>query len=372
MSRLSDLLACPRCRDPLREEDGDLRCPCSRYPVVDGIPLLTEWARGRRFTVEEVLARHRPPPRTIIEKVLRRLSPGAGRIRRALARPGATFLRLAPELGRATDLDYFRYRFSDFFYIGTCALMTAARQGPVLDLGCGAGHVQFALSKRLPPGEIVGLDISFTLLYLARRFVAPGRHFVCADGSSRLPFRDGVFETAVCVDAFRYLPDRDLAAGELQRVARGPLLLSHLSDPAFHGRGEQPSLEPSRYLEMFSARQPRLYVDQDILDRFLQTRTLDLTKPGHGLSEAISLVAGVEPRVYAGADYFVGGPNLRLNPVYEALDGRLRRRLLAPRHEAACRAYGELLPFELDRIPDAPTPELVRRFVFIDLPPAYC
>ena len=73
----------------------------------------------------------------------------------------ATFLDLAAALGRTADLNYFRYRFSDPTYLATAALLTPLARGPLLDLGCGAGHGIHALLRRLPRSVVAGLDANF-------------------------------------------------------------------------------------------------------------------------------------------------------------------------------------------------------------------
>lgn len=374
---MPELFACPDCAAPLKNEGALLRCGCAAWPVVADIPLLTPWAKNRRFTVEEVLARFLPPPDGLAGKILRRLFPGTGALAGAIANRDATFIDLAEALGRTSDLDYFRYRFSDLSYLSTAALLTPLSRGPLLDLGCGAGHLAAAMFRRVPKSLVVGLDFNFTLLYLARRFVAPSALYVCADGAGRLPFVDGAFEASLCADAFNYLSDRSRAAKELLRVTRGPLLLSRLADPSFRGRGAFEPLEPAAYLELFAARSPRLHRDRDLLENFLTTRTLDLSKPSGGRDDVLTLVAGVDAAVHPGADYFVRGD--RLNPIYEATeDGdrlQLRRRFLSEKFSAVLAGAGDVLPETLtvtrEQIASA-DPDLVRRFVLLDLPPNYC
>src|SRR5215831_17296063 len=116
---MPELFACPLCREPLTRELDALRCPCSSFPVVDGIPIFTPWARNRSFRLEEVLARHLPPAEGLAAKLLRRLLPATGKISDDVSNRDATFLSLAETLGRKSDLEYFRYRFSDLSYLST-------------------------------------------------------------------------------------------------------------------------------------------------------------------------------------------------------------------------------------------------------------
>jgi SAM-dependent methyltransferase len=365
---MPNLLACPSCRNLLTREPALLRCSCATYPVVDGIPVVTEWAKNRTFRVDEVLARHLPPPTGFAAKLVGKLLPPTGRIEAAILNRDATFLQLAEALGRVGDLDYFRYRFSDLSYVASAALAAPLSRGPVLDLGCGAGHLVSALAKRIPKGLIVGLDLNYTLLYLARRFLAPDALLVCADASARLPFCDGAFEAAISADVFQYLPDLTTTAAELLRVTRGPILLSHLWTK------DRP---PDRYLELFAARKPWVCGDRDLLESFLRTRSLDLTRPPAADEESLTLVAGLDRGVIPGADYFLSGTTI--NPVYEVREeeGRLRlqRRHLSDAYAAAYRKYGEHFPESLtvtrEQIAER-DPELVRKFVLLDLPANYC
>jgi SAM-dependent methyltransferase len=364
-----ELFACPSCQGALTREHDRLRCACSAWPVVEEIPILAPWARNRSFALEDVLVRHLPPPSGLAGRLLRRLLPPVGAIQKAIFDRDATFIDLAAALGRTRDLDYFRYRFSDLSFLTTAALLTPLSRGPVLDLGCGAGHTLHALFRRIPRSMVVGLDLNFTLLYLARRFVAPSALYVCADASERLPFRDGAFESALSADTFQYLADRATAASELLRVTRGPIVLSHLDGASFPGDGGPAA--------PFSSRSPRLYREREILETFLERRELDLRTPGASKDDAVSLTAGVEPRVYPGADYFVSGT--ALNPIYEVREEgdalHLKRRFISDRYAEAYRNFDKHLPESLTVTKEqvaAGDPELLRKFVLLELPANYC
>ena len=373
---MPELFACPSCRGSLTREPDRLRCGCSSWPVVEEIPIFTPWARNRSFALEDLLVRHLPPPQGLAGRLLRRLFPPVGAIQKVIFDRDATFIDLAAALGRTRDLDYFRYRFSDLSYLSTAALLTPFSRGPVLDLGCGAGHMVHALFRRIPKSLVVGLDLHFTLLYLARRFVAPSGLYVCADASGRLPFRDAVFEAALCADTFKYLADRSTAAGELLRVTRGPIVVSHFYDPSFQGEGVPAPLEPDACAALFTARSPRLYREREILDTFLERRELDLRSPGASKDDVVSLTAGVEPQLYPGADYFASGT--ALNPVYEVREEgnrlHLKRRFISDRYTEAYRKLDPYLPESLTVTREqlaAGDPELMRRFVLLDLPANY-
>jgi SAM-dependent methyltransferase len=369
---MPELLACPVCTGPLQNEGPRLRCGCGSWPVVSEIPVLLPWARNQTLTAGELLARHRPPAEGLADKILRRLVPGAGALEKAVSRRDATFLELAAELGRTRDLDYFRYRFSDLSYLATAALLTPLARGPLLDLGCGAGHGIHAMFRRVPRSLAVGVDANFTLLTLAKRYVAPAALFVCADAAARLPFRDGAFEAALSADTFQYLPDGAATARELLRVTRGPVLLSHFYRPAAPA-----SFDAQAAVKVFADRSPRLHDEDAILETFFARRELDLSPPAPERDDVVMLTAGLEPKLYPGADYFVSGT--ALNPLYEVREEgdllHLQRRSLSEKHDERLRKYEAWLPGTLtvtrEQIASA-DPELVRKFVLLDLPPNYC
>lgn len=374
---MPELLACPDCAGTLRSEGNLLRCGCATWPILAEIPILTPWSKNRTLTLEQVLARHLPPAPHLVGRIIRRILPGTAAIERAISDRDATFMDLAAALGRTRDLDYFRYRFSDLSYITTAALCTPLTKGPVLDLGCGAGHMIRALFKRLPRTLLVGIDLNFALLYLAKRFVAPEALFLCADASARLPLRDGCIESSLSADTFRYLPDWRRAAQELQRVTRGPIVLAHLSDPHSQDRTLFTPPDPVACVEMFSGRGPILHGERKILAAFLKRRELDLSPSASPAEGAVSLTSGIEPRVYPDADYFVSGSSL--NPIYEICedgnDLQLSRRAISERYSEIYKEYDDQLPERLRVTREQITsrdPELVRKFILLDLPPNYC
>lgn len=94
----------------------------------------------------------------------------------------------------------------------------------VLDLGCGPGTSAFGMLDRIADAEIVGLDLSHTMLFLAehwRKREPNGARceFVRADATS-LPFNDHSFD-AVTGHSFLYLlPDANAVLREVKRVLK--------------------------------------------------------------------------------------------------------------------------------------------------------
>lgn len=94
----------------------------------------------------------------------------------------------------------------------------------VLDLGCGPGISAFGMMDRVPDIDVVGLDLSRTMLFLAdqwrkREHNGHRVEFVRAD-ALQLPFADQSFD-AVTGHSFLYLlPDAEGVLREVKRVLR--------------------------------------------------------------------------------------------------------------------------------------------------------
>ncbi|MGA4845365.1 methyltransferase domain-containing protein [Streptomyces sp. G5(2025)] len=102
----------------------------------------------------------------------------------------------------------------------------AVRAGSrVLDVGCGPGYLLSELRGDIgPTGRIYGIDISESMLKLARDRCVPATEAASVDLRSgraeEIPFPDASFDAAVAVQVYEYVEDIERALGELFRVLR--------------------------------------------------------------------------------------------------------------------------------------------------------
>lgn len=104
-------------------------------------------------------------------------------------------------------------------------LEDAARPGTaVIDVGCGAAN-SYAPAIAARAGSYVGVDVSSAAVELARAAGVDARKI---DDAGDLPFADGSFDVAICVEVFEHLMRPDGAAREIHRVLRpgGELVFS--------------------------------------------------------------------------------------------------------------------------------------------------
>lgn len=142
-----------------------------------------------------------------------------------------SFRREFDSVDKTTDpRDFVEYldtiRGTDFFQEikrRTLALMDPRPGDVVIDVGCGTGEDVRALEARaVPDGRAVGLDISATMIAMARersRTQGSPAQFVLGD-VHRLPFEDASFDGVRAERLLQHTPDAGAALREMARIAK--------------------------------------------------------------------------------------------------------------------------------------------------------
>jgi SAM-dependent methyltransferase len=275
-----------------------------------------------------------------------------------------------------------------------------AKDGPVLDLGCGMGHLTWSIGRKVGPGSAIGVDVEFGALYFAANLIAPSVSFICTSADCRLPLADGSFGAVVSSDALHYFMHRTTVTAEIERVLRpdGVAMLigvrnrlcSHVHPPArFY------PLAPAECRELMRGLPCRLIPDQDSLARYVRRLPPDVdrlwTDRELAAEPKISILATRRESLF-GATEFSEWPHaegrLGLNPLYRIAPGeststvQLQRSYptdFYERENVESKAY---LPEQVTVSSDTltalregrQTPEvgdLVNRFVALGLPDCY-
>ena len=277
-----DLLRCPECGgdlayEPITQHDdtagncGLLRCACFVYPVLDGVPVLTQERLAHRSISDDRVVAGGPLPEDLAGLIdagraldglvslltfpvcpwplnrvgaLRRLSLRGPhhtlglayrkrRIRRMLARREtltaedwlAAFYWHAP--APFDPFNYFFFRFGQPRHLAALALLATlpACNKPILDLACGYGHMLHYLTNCAARHAAIGLDQNFHQLWVAKHYVAPEASYVCADAEQPLPFKDGTLAASVCTDAFHFFTDKARCIAEMRRCGEGGVIV---------------------------------------------------------------------------------------------------------------------------------------------------
>ena len=311
-----EALVCPRSGQQLTleafESDGEeveqgvLRSEAGDYPVVSGIPIfietdaaLPELLRAGRFAEATVLAAFGHLPRSRLQRIAGYLAAETGGpvrsvfdavARRQLALglravfgddgsfSPAQVLRFAylASAGRSVDAyNYFAFRYSSPRHLVALSCIEGAPQvaGTVLDFGCGAGHLTWALRQRLAAQPVFGVDKEYFLLLLARHALLPRGAFLCADGAA-LPIRTASCSLVLASDVLSFVTHKRSVVRELDRVTDSDacLMITSVKNAlCSHVYAGEP-LTPAGWSQLVRPFRHRVVPDDAILERYLGGR----------------------------------------------------------------------------------------------------
>lgn len=303
------LLRCPYCTTGFafeesprpaagRAEFGLLRCSCSVFPVVDGIPVvqrepvsMLEHTRGipetEGISVDDLVAlirrgqttralleciappanpatwqailgwrlsRSRPVRELARWRAHRRFARGLLSVRDVVgAKQVLEFYYLSATALSADMGHYFIRRFGQPRHLAALSLAAtiASEAKPVLDIACGIGTLEHYFACRNDPARVVGLDMNFYHLWIAKHWMAPAANYVCANANDGLPFANASFASTICSDAYHYIRNHAAMRREIERCApRGSVVLSRVGNASvIPNEGIERSLEA--YLDEF-------------------------------------------------------------------------------------------------------------------------
>ena len=380
---LLDALHCPFCLKRLIVTKGDahlhhweyavLSCYCERYPVVAGIPIIRkgvvgsrgETARAVSYLIEAgrnedallaMAVPKDPATANLAPKWLQRLPHlrGMGRIRSVAGRfaiprwrkHAEDFLTAGPQ-GRTakdyfdfhflhselkqTEYSYFVNRFGQPRHLVALSLMTLidSPRKPVLDFGCGFGHLTRHLPLRVGHQPIIGADREFIRLYVAKNFLAPDALYICTDGDAPLPFSNEFFSVAYTSDTLFMVTSKALCTKELKRVVDSDGLLivagirNGLVDPDKYPINM--ALPHYCYTRFFDDVPHRILSSGDVLDQYVKKcgPAISRSSAKHVLDNDpwVSIVATKREELLVDrgplADWPHAEGRLELNPLYK-------------------------------------------------------
>lgn len=262
---------------------------------------------------------------------------------------------------------YFAHRWSDPTFLSGLALAQAhwGQGGRVVELACGAGHYLRAFAGQA--SEVIGCDLVFAKLWLARHYVAPDATLLCFDAASPWPLADGAADILFCHDAFYFLPDKPHVAAEMQRVAPH-ILVGHMHNALVDNLSSGAPLDPAGYAALFP--NSVLYDDRELTAALMDAR-VPLASDDLDTAPAVALASNAgSPQVAMGPLTMApAGALLRRNPLY--VDGSIA--WPSPRYATE---YGPLAtyptatnaPQEARAGTNPATDALAHRRVLVDLP----
>lgn len=443
MQNFYEFIRCPYCNGNLNsstiindghEDYGVLTCYCCTYPVIAGIPVLKKGVIGplgekadEIITLilngqhrKALLIMCRPPPASFKQglqhKKLLSLMINFNRINRLLVNkavnqwdksaqeilddenPSATRLfKLYFNDQQKDPYDYFKYRFSQPRHLITLSLASIIPQttNPVLDIGCGFGHVMHSLANQVNR-DVIGIDNVFFLLFTAKKSIATQSNYVCCDANIELPFFSDTFSAVICSNVFHFIENKSSCYRELNRITKkGLVILSSLRHSDFECETNNVALPLEGYRTLIGKIPHRFINDSEILRRYL-------LKKGPCLKEScdiedlrdepfLSIVSSKDEQLFRDYDelqeWCHAKGRLGLNPLYEIKPESSNHRCLVRNFPSTfylnenkeCEQY---LPEEVvvnaglldDLSVGKRTPEidhLIDQFVVLDIPEQY-
>ena len=360
-------LRCSWCHDAFHYSElhsgyGILECHCDRWPVVDSIPIiqrtpvghfehtkntvryrstdhleLVELIDARRF--DEALLRCLIAPHTLpgLQRLIgwslshsklvvglwHRLDKAA--LETLLTRRNALtatdlfefFCNPSTPLGDGAR-EYFTYRFGQPRHLAALALIESAippGPQPVLDIACGAGHLDHYLERRSNPTAVIGCDFNFFQLWIAKHWIARQSDFVCTDVRAGLPFADDAFSAAICSDAYHCIKDRRPLLSEIERCApQKPLVLARAGNRSIRPN-EGFETDIRGYLDEVPGAQ--VFHDSGLVSDYLERRVPRPSSPDQAREHKwVSFVRNAAPASALSAQWPHAVGQLVLNPIY--------------------------------------------------------
>lgn len=420
---LLNVLFCPFCGNELGIREiyagtpdaivqGCLQCDCNIYPVCQGILILKhspvkryvlDFLKKRKFQQAALFAMANYVDdacrilnllasfRTVgfLEKAALRMA--AACFRRRYGRYFDDKIAFMDLLGDSAYDQYLKHRFSSetFWLIYPFLSPLRNRGGRFLEVGCGAGHAAFVVSRYASPSEMVCLDGNYRNLFLAQKYFT-GADLIQLDANTPLPFPSGVFSCVVMMDSLHYVESRRLLIQEIERVlsSEGAMLNLHIHN-AFADNVSPGYPFPPRSMNRLFERRIAIVPDQSIHEGFFHKERLDLTVPASQEaidgSDAFCVTMNVAPaNVEQAWDYLLSKrERLIINPLYDVRtqdDHRiLTRRFPSKAYEMEYPFSAKWLPplveidYDIERLirespDDTRIHELRKKFVVIDVP----
>ena len=227
------------------------------------------------------------------------------------------FLKSMRLLNYGPVTEYFAHRATAPTFLSGLALLQLAcvKDRPVIEIACGAGH--FMRSLEANGFQVTGMDLVFSKLWLARKYMNVKGRLICCDISGPEVLKPKTQATVFCHDAFYFFKKKKQILQTLRNLSNtGSLILGHVhTDAVDHGVSGHP-ISVADYTKM-AAKNSQFYKDEDLVNYWLDnTIVLDKSTKNENTG-VISWIenAPSEPTV----DLSRPAAALHLNPVLEKI-----------------------------------------------------
>jgi SAM-dependent methyltransferase len=204
----------------------------TRWPVVDGIPYLRDKEEVRKEAVHALETGNVAAARRRLladqDRFSPTLPPEAEKIDYVVGNPELNLREAMLHLSYGPVGDYFAYRWcSPTFTGGLHLLERTPHHLPVIEIACGIGHFLRALETA--GREVVGIDIVWSKLWLARRYLGVRGPLICGDIERSPVVQTQVDHTVFSHDAFYFFEHKRAALEHMRKLSiGGSVALGHV------------------------------------------------------------------------------------------------------------------------------------------------
>jgi len=302
---------------------------------------------------------------------------------------------------RKSLFEYFLYRYGlprHITTVGTLQIINNISK-PVVEIGCGFGHMTREILKHVNNSFVVGIDKSFYALYVAKTMVATKAEFICYDVNNGIPFEDDASYAIVAVDGIHYVEQKFHIIHEMKRVIStdGVIMLisSRNANVKFDKAGIP--LTPEGYKTLLGNIPNRIIADREIVLSYLENRGPDLltqTSIDNLKDEPLlTIIASNDESKFTSYEELEKNisinKRLSLNPLYQSIEIENNEHILYQRrfppnyNQNDCIDCSVYLPekvyFEKENIYGIDGEDkyiiksnLIDNFIYLDLPDRYC
>ena len=194
------------------------------WPIIDDIPYLRDKETVRAAAVAALEADDVTAARRILladqDRFCPTPAPTGEAIDRVVKHANLTLRAAMEGLNYGPVGDYFAYRWcSPTFTGGLHMLERTPEHRTVIDVACGIGHYLRALES--VGHSVVGVDIVWSKLWLARRYLAIKGLLVCGDIEAGPLLRTRDAHTVFCHDAFYFFERKAEALTNMRQLSAG-------------------------------------------------------------------------------------------------------------------------------------------------------
>lgn len=373
---------------------GIAGCKCSEFPIVAGILVVRDY-EPREKALDNIKSAKtinglNSAMLSLIEQRFVRAAIGISiKLKKLFRRlPTMSFWKLATFIEDSRWATYVKYRFSAPSFISALALIPAIKgalsnEGPILDAGCGFGHLSFMLSRYFGARNIFCVDKEFINLYFGRSYlVGKEASFICLDANEKLPLNDGTFSAIVSMDSVHYIRSKKLFADELKRVliSNGAVFFIHLHNKYVRNISQGMAVTPEEYAGLFPGFDIRFLPEKHLVADVFNGKGIDLGVEHEfdeiKKSDSISMVATRDKsilrkheNIFELIPKYTENEVTILNPLYRRSRGKYARKFPSGFYEEEYYLIKDFFPERIDQ--DAPMDELKKKLIFIPVPVNY-